>query len=411
MKTNIKVIYVVHFKGCTLKIIIAGAGLGGLAAAASLIQNGHEVTVLEAAPQLGEVGAGIQQSANSVKVLHSIGLEKPLSKIAVKPSHYHFKTYNNGEVIQSIPLGDTHIERFGAPYYQVHRADLHNLLVRRVSALSSDCIKLDSVVTGYQNTGSGVSVSTASGKSYTADLLVGADGIKSNVRNQMLGDQDPNFTGQVAWRVIVPTKELPSNFMDHTMDVYCGPGAHAVVYYLRGGELVNFVGLVRHPGWNQEGWTIKCPWEDLKADFEGWNPIVQTLIDRADKEQCFRWALNNRAELSTWVDGNVVLLGDACHPTLPYLAQGAAMAIEDGAVLNRCLSNYDTLEKALSVYESHRKPRTTRIVNESTDNATLFQHTSMDDLKAAFAKRNMDKERTQWLYSYDALNVDLEGAE
>ena len=392
-----------------MKIVIAGAGIGGLTAACCLLQQGHDVTILEAAPQLGEVGAGIQQSANAVKVLHHIGLKDELNVIGVKPGYYHFKTYDSGEIIQSIPLGKAHEERFGVPYYQLHRADLHRLLVRRVRELKSDAIQLNSAVTQYTQDDKGVSVSTANGDKYKCELLVGADGIKSNVRSQMLGEQPANFTGQVAWRVIVPTHELPRNFMEQTMDVYCGPGAHAVIYYLKGGELVNFVGLVRHPDWNQEGWTIKSPWQDLKADFEGWHPIIQTLIDQADKDECYRWALNNRAELTTWRDGNVVLLGDACHPTLPYLAQGAAMAIEDGAVLSRCLSEFESLDKALHIYESHRKPRTTKIVNESTANATLFQHDSMAELKSAFSKRNMDKERTQWLYSYDALNVELEG--
>ena len=215
------------------------------------------------------------------------------------------------------------------------------------------------------------------------------------------------FTGQVAWRIVVPTADLPDGLIEETMDVWCGPGSHAVVYYLRRKELVNFVGLCRNPNWKEEGWTIRCPWVELKADFEGWHPVIQSIIDSADKDECYRWALNNRPALDSWSTNRVTLLGDSCHPTLPYLAQGAVMAIEDAAVLTRCLDQCDEIADALDLYQRNRIERTTRIVNESTANKELFQKESVDELKAAFAARDIDKERTNWLYSYDALNVPL----
>lgn len=390
-----------------LSILIAGAGIGGLAAAANLISAGHRVKILEAAPELGEVGAGIQMSANAVKILYNLGLKGELDKICVRPSAYNFRVHSTGELIQTMPLGETHEKRFGAPYIQLHRADIHDVLARKVKDLDPDCIELGATVKGFEESDDGVTVFVENGKSYQGDILIGADGIKSAVRRQLFGDQAANYTGQVAWRIVVPTDRLPDDFMEQTMTVWCGPRSHAVIYYLRGGDLINFVGLVAMEGWEQEGWTIKCPWEDMKADFAGWHPMVQQILDAADKDECYRWALNNRQALPKWSEGRVTLLGDSCHPTLPYLAQGAVMAIEDGAVLTRALAQESDHQAALQLYERNRIERTTRIVNESTANATLFQHDNVDDLKAAFAARDIDKERTSWLYSYDALSVDL----
>jgi salicylate hydroxylase len=389
------------------QVLIAGAGIGGLTAAASLLNAGYTVKVFEAAPELGEVGAGIQNSANAVKVLYSLGLKEALDKVVVRPNAYNFRVHRTGEVIQSMPLGESHEQRFGAPYVQIHRADIHNILVEKVRELDPNCIELNAQATGFEEDENGVTLLLADGRRISGDVLVGADGIKSNIRKQIHGDQAANYTGQVAWRALIPVENLPENFLEANVDVWCGPGNHAVIYYLRGGEVLNFVGLVAHEGWTEEGWTIKCPWEELKADYEGWHPTIQTIIDAADKDQCYRWALNNRAALPFWSTKRVTLLGDSAHPTLPYLAQGAVMAIEDSCVLTRCLDQCDNIGDALDLYQRNRIERTTRIVNESTANAELFQHSSEDELKAAFAARNIDKERTHWLYSYDALNVEL----
>ena len=279
-------------------ILIAGAGIGGLTAASCLMTAGYKVSIFEAAPALGEVGAGIQNSANAIKVLYSLGLKDDLDKVAVRPEAYNFKVHSTGEVIQTMPLGKTHEERFGAPYIQLHRSDIHSILANKVLSLDPDCITLNAQVSGFEEKDDAVEVILANGERVSGDLLIGADGIKSAVRKQLVGDQPPNFTGQVAWRVVVPTENLPEGLIEQTMDVWCGPGAHAVVYYLRAGSLVNFVGLVAHEGWQEEGWTIKCPWDELKADFEGWHPTIQTILDAADKDECYRWALNNRKALT-----------------------------------------------------------------------------------------------------------------
>lgn len=390
-----------------LNVLIAGAGIGGLTAAASLMTAGHKVRIYEQALELGEIGAGIQNSANAVKVLHGLGLKEKLEEVVVRPNAYNFRVFNSGEIIQSVPLGGTHERRFGAPYYQIHRADIHRILVDKVLSLDPGCIVLNAEVVGFEENETAVTLLLADGARIRGDMLIGADGIKSAIRQQIAGDQPVEYTGQVAWRALIQADKLPDDFLEPNVDVWCGPGNHAVIYYLRAGEVLNFVGLVAHEGWTEEGWTVKFPWESLKADYAGWHPTIQTIIDAADRDQCYRWALNTRKPLLFWSTRRVTLLGDSAHPTLPYLAQGAAMAIEDSAVLTRCLDARSDIAEALDLYQRNRIERTTRIVNESTANASLFQHSTVDELKAAFAGRNIDKERSDWLYSYDALNVAL----
>jgi len=388
-------------------VMIAGAGIGGLTAAACLMSAGHRVRIFEVAPELGEIGAGIQNSANAVKVLYSLGLKDELEKVVVRPNAYNFRAFDSGEIIQSMPLGETHEQRFGAPYYQIHRADIHDILINKVRSLDPDCITLNAEAVGFEEDDAAVTLLLADGTRVNGDLLIGADGIKSAIRKQIAGDQPTHYTGQVAWRALIDADKLPDNFLEPNVDVWCGPGNHAVIYYLRAGEVLNFVGLVAHEGWTEESWTIKCPWDDLKADYAGWHPTIQTIIDAADRDQCFRWSLNNRKALPFWSTIRATLLGDSAHPTLPYLAQGAVMAIEDAAVLTRCVDACDEIGEALDLYQRNRIERTTRIVNESTANADLFQKSSVEELKEAFGKRNIDKERSDWLYSYDALNVPL----
>ena len=390
------------------RIAVVGAGLGGLAAAACLMRAGFEVKVYEQAPVLGEVGAGIQLSANATSVLRSLGLQSELDAVGVRPLSYDFCLFNTAERLQGFALGDDHEARFGAPYYQLHRADLHEILVRCVSGLSSNAIELNKSCVGFEEGPDEVTLRFSDGSTATADLLVGADGIKSAVLEQLVGPQAPRFTGQSAWRIVVPANQLPEGFMEQRMYIWVGPGKHAVTYYLRGGKLVNLVACVDSDSWTEEGWTVKAPWEDLKQEFEGWCDKIQLIVDQADRNSCFRWALYNRPALESWHSNRVVLMGDAVHATLQYMAQGAVMAVEDAAVLTRVLSSDEELPEALARYQRNRLPRTTRIVNESSANAKLFHHESESALREAFARRgDIGKDRAQWLYSYQPLTVPL----
>ena len=389
------------------KIIIAGAGLGGLAAAACLLKAGHDVEVYEQAPLLGEVGAGIQISANAFHVMRHLGLEDELLKVGVRPGAYVFRLHDTGEELQRFALSEDHEKEHGAPYVQMHRADYHAILAARAQSLKPDLIHLDHRLVDFVETPDFVEARFENGATARADLLIGADGLKSVVRRQIVGDTAATYTGDAVWRVMIPVERLPQPFLETVMSVFMGPGRHAICYYLRAGALLNFVGVVETDDVREESWTLKLPWEGLKADFAGWHPAIQTIIDRADRDGCFRWSLYIRAPLRHWSTRRATLLGDAAHPTLPYLAQGAAMAVEDGAVLARALEAAGSISDALKLYERNRVDRTARIVEQSTFNRQLFHLPSVAAMREAFAQRNEGEDRNKWLYSYNPLTVEL----
>jgi salicylate hydroxylase len=389
------------------KIVIAGAGIGGLTAGVSLLQAGHDVTIFEQAAELSEIGAGLQLSANATHVLHHLGLRTALAEVGVRPGAYVFRLHDSGEEIHRFALSDEHEKLHGAPYYQVHRADVHTLLAAKVRDLKRDAIRLNCRVIGFEESSGDVKLGLADGGTVQGDLLIGADGLKSVICQQLNGNISATYTGDAAWRITVPIEHLPQNFMEQVMMVWMGPGRHVVAYYLRGGALLNFVGLVETDEVSEESWTAKFPWERFKADFVGWHADVQTIIDAADREGCYRWSLHYRPTIRNWTTPRAALLGDAVHPTLPYLAQGACMAIEDGAVLTRALDQAGSLVDALQLYQRNRVDRTVRIVNQSTANRTLFHLRTVDEIRASFANRDEGADRNAWLYSYNPLTVKL----
>jgi salicylate hydroxylase len=389
-------------------IVIAGAGIGGLTAAANLLQAGHDVTMFEQAPELSEVGAGLQLSANATHVLRHLGLGSALAEVGVRPGAYVFRLHDTGEEIQRFALSEQHEKLHGAPYYQIHRADIHSLLAAKVRELKCDAIRLNCRVVGFEESDNGVALCLADGTKVGGDLLVGADGLKSVVSQQIVGNVPATYTGDAAWRIVVPVERLPGDFMEQVMMVWMGPGRHLVAYYLRAGALLNCVGLVETEEVSEESWTAKFPWDRFKADFAGWHAEVQAIIDAADREGCYRWSLYSRPVMRNWSTRRATLLGDAVHPTLPYLAQGACMAIEDGAVLTRALDQTESIADALQVYQRNRIERTVRIVAQSAANRKLFHLRTADEIRASFARRDEGADRNAWLYSYNPLTVKLD---
>jgi salicylate hydroxylase len=402
-----------------VRIAIVGAGLGGLSAAALLIRAGHQVKVLEQSAELGEVGAGIQVSANAMKVLEHLGVRARVEPLAVRPLSFEFRRFDNGDLLHTIPLGDSHEQRHGSPYFQLHRSDLHAALVATVRELDPMAIELGVRVTRLQEHPGGVSVALepsaaqptappTAQQHLNVDLVVGADGIRSVVREHLGLVDRPTPTGQVAWRCTVPTALVPPELRTALVStIWCGPANHAVTYYLRTGELINFVGCVESDA-GEESWTDRRPWSELDADYQGWHPMVRAVIDRADRQGCFRWSLRYREPPLRWSSDRVTLLGDSAHATLPYMAQGAAMAIEDGAVLQRCLDLPDSLSECLKRYESLRRPRTARVVRESAEMGELYHIGDAKTMREAFEQRNIAASRNGWLYPYNPMTAALE---
>lgn len=391
-----------------MEIMIVGAGLGGLAAAAVLQQRGHRVRVFEQSANLGEVGAGIQLSANATRVLTAIGLAPALARLGVRPQAFEYRRYDNGDLLHRLPLGDEHERRHGSPYVQIHRADLHAALQQVVLAQDTTGVMLDARAIGIAEYPDRVQVFFDGGRMAEAELVIGADGLRSLVRRHVIGEDEPQFTGQVAWRFTVPVERIaPGLRTERVATVWCGPRRHAVTYFLRGGALVNFVGCIDRAS-DEESWTARRPWGELDADFAGWHPMVRAVIEQADRDQCFRWALNNREPSQHWSSERITLLGDAVHATLPFMAQGAGMAIEDAAVLARALELPGSLPERLRRYEAHRAPRTARVVRESTAMGSLYSITEAAALQQAFANHERDGSRDDWLYPYDPWTAPID---
>ena len=389
------------------KILIVGGGIGGMTAAACLLKAGFHVDVFEQAPNLGEVGAGIQLSANPMRVLRHLGLVEQLEQAGVRPTSYQFKMFDTAEVLQEIPLGDGYVARHGVPYLSVHRADLLDALIGAVRALKSDAVTLNANATDFSEDEDGVTLHFQDGGEAHGDVLIGADGIKSMVRAKILGPTPVHYTGDQSWRILVPAQRLAPEMRPDTVNICVGPGKHGVVYPIRRDGLVNMVGCVEYETWDDESWTARRPWAEMKADFAGWHENIQAIIDNADKDECYRWAMNNRPPVDNWRTARTTLLGDAAHPTLPYMAQGGGMAIEDGAVIARALQQEAEVGEALELYQRNRLERTARIVNESSANRNMFHLPSEAALREAFAQRDMNAERTAWLFSYDPMTVEL----
>jgi salicylate hydroxylase len=390
-------------------VAIVGGGIGGLAAALSLLHAGLDVQVYEQAPALGEVGAGIQISPNASRLLHRLGLGPALDRTGVHPVGVHQRRWDDGCTLQWAPLGEAMEAAFGAPYYHFHRADLLHALA---DALPAKRVQLDHRLTGFQDLGDRVELTFANGARAEASVLVGADGIHSTVRAALFGPEQPRFAGCTAYRGLVPAERLAHLGLEVAAHNWMGPGGHFVHYFVAGGRLMNFVAIKERETWTRESWTDRGEVAEALAVFEGWHPTVRAIIGAAD--ETFLWALFDRLPLARWSVGRVTLLGDACHAMLPFMAQGAAQAIEDGAALATCLMQVgaDGISAALARYEALRLPRVTRVQEMSRANKMRYHLPDGPEQQARDASLALRGDRTipviGWLYAHDASALPLQ---
>ena len=393
-----------------MRIGIVGGGIGGFSAALSLARSGHDISVFERAASLSEVGAGVQISPNAWRVLHWLGLGDEFADIAVLPTRVVLRRWEDDSVIRANDLDAEITATWGLPLASVARTDLIEMLGAAVSAVPNIAVHYGRRVASVDPLADRSTVVFTDGSTASFDVVVGADGIHSVVRPSVGGADAARFSGSVAYRALVPRERVEDLPVETTNRV--GPDSHVVSYFIgRGRSHLNLVCITPEDTWTTESWTEPGTLDDLRARFANWSPQLQSILDRVD-EPVFRWALYDREPSAQWGVGTTTLLGDACHPMLPFMAQGSCQAIEDAAVLGRCLADVDAASGAAALrrYESARQARTAQVQTASFGNRDLFH---MPD-------GQMQRERDEflalgigglsildWVYSYDPVTAPI----
>lgn len=371
------------------RIAVIGAGLGGAAAASLLIQEGFDVHVYEQAPVFSRQGAGIHVGPNVMKILRRIGIEDALNEQGSHPEFWHSRHWETGDILAQIPLGDYAVKEYGASYLTVHRGDFHALLI---DALPDGALTYGKLLTKVEDLGNEVRMHFADGTVAHADIVIGADGVNSRIREELLGPEPPKYAGYLAHRAVFTTPQTKAGMLPFDPCVkWWSDDRHMMTYFVtaKADELYYVTGVP------VEQWDLKDRWlpsskEEMREAFRGWHPTVQALIDAT--VEVTKWSLLERDPLPLWSRGRLVLLGDACHPMKPHMAQGAAMAIEDAAMLVRCFKEVGVAhhELAFGLYEANRAERASKVQRISHDNTWL--------------RTNEDP---AWCFGYDVFSVPL----
>lgn len=388
----------------TLRVVVIGGGIGGLTAARALLRRGFEVHVYESSPELKEIGAGVALGPNAMKALRALDLEDPVRAIGYHAPVQFLRTWK-GRMISKTDASLA-AQRFGAHGCTIHRADLLDVLAQSVPAdavtLSARC---EAVTTGDF----GAAARFTDGTEVEADVVVGADGIHSAVRTSLFGPDAPQFTGRICYRSVIPVAELPARRLEPYEGLWLGPHGTLVVYGVRRGELVNIVAHYEDATYQHESWIAECDRAEIVERYCDWHPSLQEIF--AAGEVWYKWALYDRDPIPAWTNGRTTILGDAAHPMLPYLGQGAGQAIEDGCVLAAALDKLgDDPGRALELYERSRRPRTSRVVltsrSRGDDNHLVSPIAALKRDMAIAVRRRLGADVTGrgegWIAEYDA---------
>ena len=385
----------------TISIAVIGGGIGGVSAALNLLRAGFEVHVYEQSPALREVGAGIQVSPNASRIVQHLGLGEELANIGVCPLAFHQRRWEDGRTLLKSPLGNAVLEAFGFPYYQVHRGDLLTILT---GALPAERLHLGHKLTAFEDRGDRVNLQFGNGARADADLLIGADGIHSTVRRALFGEEQPRYSGGIAYRGLIPAERVRHLDIEVATQIWMGPQGHVVVYFVRGKRYVNFVANVDRDRSMLESWVQPGDPDELRATYATWDPKLRAILDAVG--ETFVWGVFERAPLARWSVGRVTLLGDACHAMQPHMAQGAAQAMEDGVTLARSLQTFDDPQQALARYQQLRLPRTAQVQSMAANNKIRFHlpdgpEQIARDAEMAAGGTDWSFKAIEWIYGHD----------